>query len=145
MAKFNYKFESVKHVKKALEKKVQKEVTLLEMQIKTKEEEIVENVKEKAGYKEKMMAKKSMKVSELRFLADFEKVIDDKTETLKSEILVLEKERVIKHEELIQKSKETKMFEKLEEKHKLEHRKIESKIEQIEIDDIATKKYIRGS
>lgn len=145
MAKFNYKFESVKQVKIALEKKVQKELTVVEMQIKKKLEEIEELLNEKGNYKAKTMSKKSLKVAELKFLSDFEKLVDGKVEIVKDEIQKLESERVIKRQELSQKSKETKMFEKLEEKHKIEHIKVQSKLEQIEIDDIATKKFIRGN
>lgn len=145
MAKFNYKFESVKNVKIALEKKTQKELTLIEMEMVKREDEIKELVEEKTSHKKEMMSRKTMKVAELKFYADFEKVIDEKIEAKKSEIKKLEVERNKKFEELTEKTRETKMFEKLEEKHKLEFKREQDKLEQIEIDDIATKKFIRNS
>ena len=53
----------------------------------------------------------------------------------------IEKENKVK--ELIKKSKETKTFEKLEEKHRAEFFKSQDKLEQIELDEIAVKEFNR--
>ena len=57
----------------------------------------------------------------------------------------MQKNRIMKQEELVEKSKETKMFEKLKIKHHGEFIKDQNKLEQIELDDIATKKFVRSN
>jgi flagellar FliJ protein len=140
MAKFNYKFETIKKVKQIVEKKVQKEISVIELEIEKRKVEIKELEAEKIKTLEELRSKKSLKISELQFANNFEKLMDEKIEAIKNEILGLEKTKQKKLEELTQKSKETKMFEKLEEKHLQQFIIEQNKLEQIEIDDIATKK-----
>ncbi|HPN36888.1 MAG TPA: flagellar FliJ family protein [Melioribacteraceae bacterium] len=140
MAKFNYKFDTIKKVKQIVEKKVQKEVSVIELEIEKRKLEIKELEDEKFKTINEFKIKKSLKVSEIQFVNNFEKLIDEKIAAIKNEILGLEKSKQKKMEELTQKSKETKMFEKLEEKHLQQFIVEQNRLEQIEIDDIATKK-----
>jgi len=94
--------------------------------------------------KAEVKAKKSLKVSELNFYENLEKTINGKIESVEKEIKKLEKKRAVKQMELVEKSKETKMFEKLEMKHYADFLKEQNKLEQIEMDDIATKKFVRS-
>ena len=142
MAKFNYKFASVQRIKNAIEKKVQKELSIIDLEIERANKRINDLETEKKRIKEEVLAKKSMKVAELNFYDNFEKNINVKISSLKKEIIDWQKKRKMKQEELIEKSKETKMFEKLEIKHYGEFIKEQNKLEQIELDDIATKKYV---
>jgi flagellar FliJ protein len=140
MAKFNYKFDSIKKVKQIVEKKVQKEVAVVELEIEKRKAEINELIEEKHNTISDLKSKKSLKISEIQFMNNFEKLIDEKIIAIKKDIERLEKVRQQKLDELAQKSKETKMFEKLEEKHLQQFIVEQNRLEQIEIDDIATKK-----
>ncbi|MFH1194283.1 MAG: flagellar FliJ family protein [bacterium] len=144
MAKFIYKFEPIKNIKRVLEKKVQKDIYLIELEI-IKTNQMLEGLeKEKKYHKEKILQTKNLKALDLRFHSYYEKFIEEKILTIKKIREQFEKKKKEKLLELIQRSKETKIFEKLEEKYKLNFEKEQNRLEQIEIDDIATKKFIRG-
>ncbi|MFH0734141.1 MAG: flagellar export protein FliJ [bacterium] len=144
MGKFNYKFETIKKVKQIVEKKVQKEVAVIEIEIEKRKKKISDLVAEKNETLTAYKSKRSLKVSEIQFVNSFEKVIEEQIAAVEQEIRNFEMSRKKKIEELTQKSKETKMFEKLEEKHLLAFTMEENKLEQKEIDDIANKKFSRG-
>lgn len=144
MAKFIYKFEPIKNIKKVLEKKVQKDISLLELEIAKTNQMIIDLEKEKKYHKEKLLQSKNLKAMDLRFHAYYEKHIEEKIISVKKIREQFEKKKKEKLLELVQRSKETKIFEKLEEKHKISFDKEQNRLEQIEIDDIATKKFIRG-
>ena len=145
MAKFNYKFASVHRIKTAIEKKVQKELSIIDLEIERANKKIIDLETEKKKRKDEVLAKKSMKVAELNFYDNFEKNINEKINAVRIEIVDWQKKRKLKQEELIEKAKETKMFEKLEIKHYSEFKKEQNKLEQIELDDIATKKFARSN
>ncbi len=46
MAKFQYKFKTIKDIKERLEKKTQKELAIIDLEIKNKNEEILELTKQ---------------------------------------------------------------------------------------------------
>ncbi|MGD8777607.1 MAG: flagellar export protein FliJ [Ignavibacteria bacterium] len=144
MAKFKYKFENIHRIKKTIEKKVQREVAEIELEIDRRLAEVKNLLAEKQEKKIELKNKKSLKVSELQFHEQFFLTIDKKVELINDDIVKLKKDKEIKMNELVEKSKETKMFEKLEEKHFEIFQKEENKLEQVEMDDIATKKFVRS-
>lgn len=145
MSKFKYKFAGIQKVKIAFEKKAQKELTLIDIEIKSRKEKIKELIQEKKMQKTSVLNKKSLKASELIFADKYEKVIENQIEKLKDEITLLNKKRNLKINELAQKSKETRIFEKLKEKHIVNFQKEEMRNELKEIDDIASKKFMTKS
>ena len=145
MAKFNYKFASVQRIKYAIEKKTQKELSEIDIAIAKEIKKIADLEEERKKMKEEVLSKKSIKVVELKFYENFEKNVNEKIETIELEIKRLQKKRKMKQEELVEKSKETKMFDKLEIKHYNEFIKEQNKLEQVELDDIATKKFVRSN
>jgi len=145
MSKFKYKFEGIQKVKIAFEKKAQKELSLIELEISKRKEEIKICIEDKKKQKTDVLNKRSLKASELIFADKYEKVIDSKIEKLRNEIIYLEKKHNQKIVELAQKSKESRMFEKLKEKHIVDFRKIQMKKELKEIDDVAAKKFMTKS
>lgn len=145
MAKFNYKFDSVRRIKHAIEKKAQKELSEINIEIERAKKKIFELELERKKMKEEVLSKKNVKIAELKFYENFEKNINEKKETIEFEISELEKRKKLKQEELVERAKETKMFDKLEIKHYNEFVKEQNKLEQIELDDIATKKFVRGT
>ena len=145
MGKFIYKFETVKNVKKTIEKKVQKEISLIEKEINKLLTMLSKLEYEKSENRSEMLKKVNLKVSELKFYSNFESYIEQQGKRINEKILSLERQKEKKRDELKQKSKETKIFEKLEEKHLESFTITQNKLEQIEIDDIATKNFLRGS
>ncbi len=145
MAKFNYKFETVKKIKETLEKKTQKELSLIELEVSKINEEIKNMFLTKKLNKAKLTNNGTVKVNMLHYLQNYELFIDNKIETLQKKVIELLKEKEKKIQELALRSKETKMFEKLREKHYMDYLIEQKKLDQIEIDEIATKKFVRES
>ncbi len=145
MAKFKYKFETIKKIKETMEKKTQKELSLIELEI-TKSNEAIKNLLvSKKLHKAKLTTNGTVKVNMLHYLQNYELLIDKKIETLQKHITELNKSKEKKIAELAQRTKEARMFEKLKEKHYLDFLNEQKKIEQIEIDEIAAKKFVRES
>lgn len=144
MPKFKYKFESIKRIKKIIEKKVQKELLEIIVAIRQKEEEIQEldNIKQNA--KNELSSKQILTVQELRFQNNYDKFIEEKKDKIKKEIAALEKSRILKMKELTEKSKEHKIFELLKEKHLEDFIIEESRKEQKAIDEVANLRYSRS-
>ena len=143
MAKFKYKFKSIKEIKERLEKKTQKELSIIDLEIAKNKEKITELNKLVKEGKIKMLNQDSIKVSELHFYSKYESYLLSQIELLQKHIQEKKIERQNKLNELVQKSKETKTFEKLEEKHFTEFVKEQDKIEQNELDEIAVQKFIK--
>jgi len=141
LSKFKYKYEGIKNVKEAFEKKAQKELSVIDLMIKRKEEEIEQLLEEKKEHKSKMTSTKKIKVSDLKFSENFQKVIEAKIKEKESEIVELKNKRLLKLRDLEQKSKEAKVFNKLKEKHFHDYRVTENRNEMKEIDDVATRKH----
>ena len=144
MKKFSYKFESIKKVKLAFEKKTQKEVAEIELNIKAVIEERQKLVNEKNEEKKRTMTKSSLRASEVQFLNNYEKFMNEKIQTCDKKIETYKKDLAVKLEELKKKSMEYKVFETLEEKHLDIFRLEQNKIEQKEFDEIASIKTSKG-
>ena len=144
MAKFKYKFEAIKKIKERMEKKVQKEVAIIELEIEKKETEIRELNKQIRNEKTKVLNRKSMKGSELHFYSMYENFLINRIDEIKAELIIKKEERSKKIKELEEKIKETKIFEKLKEKHLQEFIIEQDKLEQLELDEIAVKEFIKG-
>ena len=140
MAKFAYKYENIKRIKKIFEKEVQRQISQLNIKIQKLNEYKEELIREKEDEKRKILAKSFIENKELHFYSKFEKYINEKLEYVEEKIKLLEKEKKEKIEELVQKSKETKIFEKLEEHHKNKFETEQNRLEQIQMDEIALKK-----
>lgn len=144
MAKFNYRFETIKQIKKRYEKKVQKEVAVIDIEVKKKEAQIIEIIEKLKSEREKIFEKGSKKASDLHFYSMYENYLLNEKDKVKQELEIKRREKKIKLKELEEKTKETKIFEKLEEKHFEEFKFEQNKIEQLELDEIAVKKFIKG-
>ncbi len=143
MAKFKFKFETIKSIKERFEKIVQKELAVINLEIERLKEEVQLLKKELKETKIKKLKNHSTSINELQFYSKHENYCERKINLLRKEIdkKNIEKEKKIK--ELVKKSKETKTFEKLREKHLEEFIKTQDKLEQIELDEIAVKEFNR--
>ncbi|MCW8848521.1 MAG: flagellar export protein FliJ [Melioribacteraceae bacterium] len=143
MAKFQYKFKTIKDIKERLEKKTQKELAIIDLEIKNKNEEIVELTKQLQECNRKKLESKSNKIKDLHFYEKYQRFLIEQIELVQKYILARKKDRAKKMLELIKKTQETKTFEKLEEKHLTEFLKVQDKLEQKEMDEIAVNEFVR--
>ena len=142
MAKFVYKFESIKRIKESLEKKAQKEVAVIDVDIEKKKDEC-EKIINKERESRINFTKKSVSAGELQFIKNYELFLKAKRAEIQKDIEKLNTKREIKMKELVQKSKEHKIFNKLEEKHYDTFHKEQEHLEMGFIDELATQKYVR--
>jgi flagellar export protein FliJ len=143
MAKFNYRFESIKNVKKNLEKKSQKELADLDLKIDKVKKDIKDLEDKKNQIKINEKGKKTIKVSEAHTKIHYENYLNELIKVHQKMEDELNQERIIKLEELVTKSKEHKIFKKLEEKTKEEFFYTENKSQQHQLDDISIQKFVR--
>ena len=141
MAKFKYKFESIKKVKKIFEKKAQKELMEVEAEILKVKQKIIDTNLVRNKSKKDFLAKAHYTVSEMKFQENYEKYLDEQVENFKLELNELFKLKEEKLKELAEKSKEHKIFDKLKEKNYQDFMLEENKKEQKEIDEIASIRY----
>ncbi|MGA7723541.1 MAG: flagellar FliJ family protein [Ignavibacteriaceae bacterium] len=142
MSKFVYKFQSIQKVKESLQKKVQKEMALLDLEIEKLENEFNTVSNEEVESKKKIL-NKDVLVGEIKFRKNYELCLDRKKITILEKINKLNKKKEIKRLELIQKSKEHKIFDSLEEIYHENFKKEENRTELKFIDELATQKFIR--
>jgi flagellar export protein FliJ len=141
MSKFNFKYDSIKKVKDILEKKVQKEIAFIDMEI---DKNIYEREKLILEAEENIKNRKSNRVSELKAIENFKRSIEKKIEIIEKQIVALEKQKEEKMKELIEKSKENKIFQTLEEAHLEDFKHEENLKDEGKINEIATQKFIRN-
>lgn len=141
MKKYKFQFESIRKIKEMLEKKAQKEVAEIEHEIEKAKKEYARLEEEKN--KILNTSKTSYKASELQFRNDYRELMDKKLETTQRYIEELYIKRDEKMQDLVQKSKEHKIFDTLDDNEKEKFILEQNKIEAIDIDEIAISKFIR--
>lgn len=140
MNKYTYKFESVKKVKKTLEKKTQKELAEINVKIDDLTDKCFQVEEEKGKTLMMMKESRNIKAAEIHNYIGRKNYLESLVDNYKHQISVLQKEKVKKIVELEQKSKEHKIFEKLDEINYSEHLAESNRQEQMMIDEIAIKK-----
>ena len=142
MAKFKYKFESVRNVKEIFQKKIQKEVAEIEMQIDEYNQYYLSLINDLESIK-KNFIKRHMTVAELKFQENYEMSIQRKLHVLKKHINELEEQKNQKLKVLAQKTKEKKIFDELEVNYLEAYNIEQSRIESIRTDEMANQRFIR--
>ena len=142
MAKFIYKFESIKKTKEALEKKAQKEVAVIDLEIAKLNDEYA-LVEEEETKSKRSWAKKDISISEIKFKKNYELLLNRKKSALMVQIQKMNEKKELKLKELIEKSKEHKIFETLEDTYHDNFVAEQNSLELKFIDELATQKYIR--
>ncbi len=143
MAKFKYKYETIKNIKERLEKKAKKELALIDLEIANKKKEIDELLEKLKKEKKNKLGKKRT-INDLHFYEKYESYILEKVEHLQLYIKQKKIEREKKMQDLLKKTKETKTFEKLKEKHLEEFNKMLDEKEQKDLDEFAIKGFVRN-
>ena len=143
MAKFNYKYESIKNVKKNLEKKSQKELADIDNKIEKVKKDIMELENKKNQIKINEKSSKPIKISEVHSKIHYEVYLNELIKINQKTVDNLNDERKIKLEELVTKSKEHKVFKTLETKTQEVFILEENKLQQHQLDDISIQKFVR--
>ncbi len=140
MPKFKFKYDSIKKVKGLLEKKVQKEIALIDLEI---ERNIFEREKLVLEIENNLKNRKNNRVSELKAVENYKTSLEKRVENIQKQIFQLNKHKDEKVNELIEKSKENKIFQTLEDNHFEIFKYEENLKDESKINEIATQKYIR--
>ncbi|MDP4114990.1 MAG: flagellar export protein FliJ [Bacteroidota bacterium] len=143
MAKFTYKYESITRIKETLQKKVQKEVSSIDLEIEKLYEEI-DNIIEEINKSIIDPTKKRISARDLQFAKNYIKELNDNINRIEGEIEKLKIKRQEKIQELIKKSKEAKIFNTLKDIHHENFNIEEKRKEMIDLDEIATQKFTRA-
>lgn len=143
MGKFKYKFKAIKEIKERFEKKAQKELAVIDLDLSSKKNEIIDLTSKLKEQKIKKLSGKNKTIANLHFDEKYESYLVNQIEVLQRYISKRMVERKEKVNELVQKSKETKTFEKLEETHLSEFLKNENEIEQKEMDEFAVTEFLK--
>ena len=144
MSKFNYRFESIKKIKDSLEKKAAKELAEIDVFIERQRQEY-NRVVERSNNTKRDISHEKLSSFELKFIKGYEEDLKQQLLLIKLKINQLELKKDEKMVELVQKSKENKMFGTLKENHLEIFQLNENKIEMDSINEMATQKYIRGN
>lgn len=143
MAKFKYKFDTIKGIKQRLEKKTQKELAVIDLDIANNNKKIFDLAILLKEQKKKKLEKKSKTIKEYHFDEKYESYLVDQMELIRKYVADKKIERNKKLKELVKKTKETKIFQKLEEKHFTDFVKTQEKLEQKEMDEFAVKEFLK--
>lgn len=143
MAKFQFKFNTLKKYKENLEKITQKEIAEIDLEIRKVKLEIKSNIQQKNDVKEEILSRTKIRGSDLKYLEDFSNFIDASVKKLKNDLLKLSDKRKKKVEELVQRTKEKKIVDRIEEIHKEDFNIEQNRLEQIQIDELASIRYTR--
>lgn len=140
MSKFRFKFESVKKVKEAFEKKAQKELAQIDLII-AKHNDLRQKLENEINDLRNSAYKKKMNVSELQFLGGYDTVLKQQVQMQSEVITQLEKKREKKIEEVVIKTKEKKILNQLEETYRENYYKDINMNELKNFDEIAVQNF----
>lgn len=142
MAAFVYKFVNVMKAKDELKKKVQKDLAIVESEISLCKQDIESSLEELIQLRNGLNVR-DLKVSEILFNKGCEKLMEKKIESQKDVLTGLETKRELVLDELLQKTKEHKIFNTLEDNLREKFNKEQNKIEMKDLDEIAVQKFVR--
>lgn len=141
MSKFTYKFDAIRKVKESLEKKVQKEVAEIDLSIDKYTHELQKLSDEEKEQSEKFS--KNIKIVELKERRAYLVSLKKKMENVQLQISALYLQREKKINELVQKSKEHKIFDSLEDVYREQFYEEEKRLEMIQVNETATQRFAR--
>ncbi|MDP3684737.1 MAG: flagellar export protein FliJ [Ignavibacteria bacterium] len=141
MPKFIYKFDTIRKVKESLEKKVQKEVAEIDLSI-----EKYKKILQKLSDEEKEQRSKfttNIKIVEIKERQAYLVSLKKKIENVQLQISALYLQREKKIHELIQKSKEHKIFDSLEDVYREQFNEEDKRVEMVQVNETATQRFVR--
>ncbi|GJQ63623.1 MAG: hypothetical protein SCALA702_26760 [Melioribacteraceae bacterium] len=142
MGKFKYKYEVVKNIKEIQEARIQKEIAEFDLNIHNLKNEF-DNVNEmQKRYAEDNLLG-NVKALDIKYHKEYINHLENIKIGIKENIIELQRGMDKKKEELVQKTKEKKIFSKLEEKHFEEYNFQQNKIDALNLDEIAIQRFTR--
>ncbi|MCK9210205.1 MAG: flagellar export protein FliJ [Ignavibacteriaceae bacterium] len=141
MSKFNYKFETVRKIKESLEKKAQKEVAEIDLAIGKLKTELQSVLVEEEEHRKKFST--NIRISDLKAQKGYLVSLKKKMENIQLQINALNIQREKKVTELIQKSKEHKIFDSLEDIYRDQFNEEEKRLDMVQVNETATQRFVR--
>ncbi len=141
MSKFNYKFETVRKIKESLEKKAQKEVAEIDLAIGKLKTELQGFLVEEEEHRKKFST--NIRISDLKAQKGYLVSLKKKMENIQLQINALNIQREKKVTELIQKSKEHKIFDSLEDIYRDQFNEEEKRLDMVQVNETATQRFVR--
>lgn len=141
MAKFIFRLDSVKKVKENYEKKAKRELAVINNFINDHQKLREQLINEVNSLRNNI--KPRMSASELKFLGGYKNSLSLKIKNEEVELNRLEQEKKRKVSEVMQRAKEKKILNQLEEHQKAEFIKEENKSELKQFDEIAIQNFSR--
>lgn len=141
MSKFNYKFETVRKIKESLEKKAQKEVAEIDLAIGKFKTELQSVLVEEEEHRKNFST--NIRISDLKAQKGYLVSLKKKMENIQLQINALNIQREKKVTELIQKSKEHKIFDSLEDIYRDQFNEEEKRLDMVQVNETATQRFVR--
>lgn len=141
MAKFIFKLDSVKRVKENYEKKAKRELAAINNYINDHQKMREKLIEEVNSLRNNVRPK--MTASELKFLGGYKSLLSSKIKNEEAELMRLDQEKKRKISEVMQRAKEKKILNQLEEHQHNEFVKEENKTELKQFDEIAIQNFSR--
>lgn len=141
MAKFIFKLDSVKRVKENYEKKAKRELAVINNYINDHQKMREKLIEEVNSLRNNVRPK--MTASELKFLGGYKSLLSSKIKNEEAELTRLDQEKKRKISEVMQRAKEKKILNQLEELQHNEFLKEENKTELKQFDEIAIQNFSR--
>ncbi len=141
MPKFIYKFDTIRKVKESLEKKAQKEVAEIDLSIQKYKKNLQKLMDEEKAESSKFTT--NIKIMELKERQAYLVSLKKKIENVQLQINALYLQREKKIRELIQKSKEHKIFDSLEDVYREQFNEEEKRVEMVQVNETATQRFVR--
>ena len=140
MAVFKFRYEAIKKTKELQEELLTTKLAAIESQISSLIQEINNLNEQKIRLKNNLISQKNIKASDAQLFQKYEADLNLKIKMLKNNIIDLEADKKKIMKQLIEKSKEIKVFETLKENDKIEFFRHLDKIEQKFLDDLSNSK-----
>jgi flagellar protein FliJ len=140
---FVYKFKAVKNVKEQLKKKIEKELAEVEFEI-LKAQKKIDDLYEELENIAKNFPHKNIKVSDLQFIKSSENITKEKIKAANEEMKKIQLKREAIIADLEKKSKEHKIFDKLEDNMREKFNIEQNRLDNGKIDEIAVQKFARS-
>ena len=140
MAKYQFRFQSILSVKEMLEKKIQEEISIINLEIEKWKKQLLV-ISEEKNRIAKIISEGNSKVSDYQSMKMYGSHLEQQSDIAQKEIDNCLKRREQKQKELIEKKKEIKAFETLKENdyqnYLIEERKSELKV----LNEVALRNY----
>jgi flagellar export protein FliJ len=140
MAKFKFRFESLLNVREIQKRKIQQEISLIDIEIENTKKQLIFIMDEREIVRRNILINSS-RVSDFQNAKLYEKQLGDIIDSIQRKIEKLEEKKAAKNLELIERKKEVRTFEILKEKSQMEYLDEQKKDEMKNMNEIAIRRF----